>query len=120
MVALNGTGSLDGAVAWIGDAMIGPSAMAIGSLAIGTIGILLLAGRIPIQQATRAVVGCFAVFAASTIAQGLIGYADTPSLARAEASAPVSPIINQNPPSSAFDPYAGAAVPLPQEQPVFR
>jgi len=74
------------------------------------IGLLMPSGRIPVRRGATAVIGCFILFSAATIADGLLASIGEPQ-----------PEIVLNPPAPAYtataprapstDPYAGAAVP---------
>ena len=99
--------------------MVGPAATTIAILAIALIGVLLLSGHLPVRRALLVVMGCFIVFSASAIAQGIMN-----GMVRAEPTSAVPEIdetgVTPSPRSAPvpYDPYAGAAVPVRQEQPI--
>jgi len=106
------------AVDWLSATILGSLASTIAVLAVASIGFLLLAGRVDVRRAMQVVLGCFILFGASTIADGIVGVVNGPGELRV-AEAPLSPPTPVYPPTvpsaqgtpSAFDPYAGAALP---------
>jgi type IV secretory pathway VirB2 component (pilin) len=105
------------ASSWVEGALTGPVATSIAVLAIASIGLLMLGGRIDVRRSARVIIGCFIIFGASTIAAGVhwaITGGDS-GLPVAEIDAPpyYSPAAPTMPHSvpAATDPYAGAAVP---------
>jgi hypothetical protein len=84
-------------------------------IAIASVGLLLMTGRVDVRRATQVIVGCFIIFGASAIAQGIIrSIGDGDSPAGREAQAPMTAYIpdSTNPvANSTYDPYAGVAVP---------
>lgn len=105
------------ALDWLSAILLGTLGSIIAMLAVASLGILMLAGRIDLRRAGQAIFGCFILFGASTIAIGLMsalhGTGVQIETAAAEAPMPAyppAPPIAQGSPS-AFDPYAGAALP---------
>jgi hypothetical protein len=82
----------------------------------------MLTGRIDVRRAVQVVFGCFILFGASSIAQGIVagvnGFGTQQSAAPdAEppvATIPASAVSYPQKPTQPFDPYAGAAVPTQQ------
>jgi hypothetical protein len=77
----------------------------------------MLTGRIDVRRAAQVVFGCFVIFGASTIANGILaaisGGGDSPDIAQT-APPPLqfpSPPVTAQAPSTPYDPYAGAALP---------
>jgi type IV secretory pathway VirB2 component (pilin) len=106
------------AAAWVSNLLFGPLAMSIAVIAIAAIGFAMLSGRIDIRRGLSVVLGCFLLFGAKGIADGLR------SAAVDDAGNPIATV--PPPPSfpaavraangtNAFDPYAGAAV-MPAQQ----
>jgi len=105
------TNAIASAVEWVEHLLSGSIATVIAVLAVASIGFLMLQGRIDLYRAGRVVIGCFIVFSASTIAQGLIsGVTGGPSVDMAVAGPlPAPPPLEVEPVPQA-DPYAGAAL----------
>jgi type IV secretory pathway VirB2 component (pilin) len=111
------TGAIDAAVGWLQGTLLGTVATTIAVIAIATVGLLMLSGRVNVRRAVQVVVGCFIVFGASTIAAGmqtmLFGGAGAVDRRFAEEAPPPVPVTP--PPTTAvpdnYDPYAGAALP---------
>lgn len=105
--------ALPSAVQWIEAVLLGQVGTMIAVLAIAGVGFAMLQGRIALRQGIRVVLGCFILFGAPLIAQGLAGMArganDPPPVAIA---APPAPIAIPTPPPPNPDPYAGASVPM--------
>ena len=105
------------AAAWLQAMLLGTIAATIAVIAIASIGFLMLSGRTDVRRAAHMIVGCFVIFGASAIASGMVGAISRVSDSDAVVQAPTPPPAvappvgypNSNP--SAFDPYAGAAVP---------
>jgi type IV secretion system protein VirB2 len=104
------------ATAWVSDLLFGPLATAIAIIAIAWIGFAMLSGRIDIRRGLAVVFGCFLLFGARGIAEGLRSAAvseNTPTIA----AVPPPPVFAKPAPSagvqSGYDPYAGAAVMRP-------
>lgn len=101
------------AATWLEGVMTGPGATAIAILAVAAIGLGALRGRIDIMRAGKAVLGCFLIFGAATLARGISseiraeGVASPPTSELPRASPPIVPEVAKQP----YDPYAGAALP---------
>jgi type IV secretory pathway VirB2 component (pilin) len=59
------------AAGWVSDLLFGPLATAIAVIAIGWIGFAMLSGRIDLRRGLAVVFGCFLLFGAWGIADGL-------------------------------------------------
>lgn len=105
------------AARWIETVLMGPLATSLAVVAVASIGLLMLSGRVNVRRGAVVIIGCFILFGAASIAQGLRGV--TTSFAGAPALQPVpappalpvellSPPV-ADPPVSA-DPYAGASI----------
>jgi type IV secretion system protein VirB2 len=110
--------AITSAMSWVSDLLFGPLATAIAVIAIAWIGFAMLSGRIDIRRGLSLVFGCFLLFGARGITDGLRSSA-IPDSAATTASAPPPPVYANPPPSSnipnGYDPYAGAAVRRPGE-----
>jgi hypothetical protein len=75
-----------------------------------------------VRRAVQVVFGCFILFGASSIAQGIMAGVNGLSTRQAEAPGAGPPLVTAPPaamsypqkPAQPFDPYAGAAVPTQQ------
>lgn len=108
------------AALWVQNILLGTIATAVAVIAVATVGLLMLAGRIDIRRGATVVAGCFILFGAPSIAAGLRSAlaasqdAIAPPLP-ASAPPPTPPPPAPPPVSRApYDPYAGAAVPTTQ------
>jgi type IV secretory pathway VirB2 component (pilin) len=106
------------AIAWVQGMLLGTIATLIAVIAIASIGLLMLTGRIDVRRAKQAILGCFIIFGASTIAKGIItalhGTAAGPELARAVPPPPPQvppPVAYPRATRTPYDPYAGASLP---------
>ena len=104
------TESLLTASAWLQSVLLGSIASTLAILAVAAVGLLMLSGRTPIRRGTTVVIGCFILFSAATIADGLLSSLGEPHPAIAlTPPAPTYTVTEPRAPSA--DPYAGAAVP---------
>ena len=109
-----GANSLVVAAHWLQALLTGSIAAAIAVLAVASVGMLALTGRIAIRRGMSVVLGCFILFGAPGIANGLIGLGrDTggEALTVPETAAVTPP---RPPAQPGYDPYAGAGVPTRQ------
>ena len=100
-------------VAWMLGAALGTVATIVAVVAVATIGLLMLSGRLELRRGITLVLGCFILFGAGGIAAGLTGFAGTDALPPPVAKPVESPIVSRPAPAppAAYDPYAGAWVP---------
>ena len=115
--------SIYGALSWLEGTLLGPIATAIAVLAIVAMGFVLLSGRIDFRRAARLIFGCFIVFGASALAQGILGTflagdngrVISQGLLPAPPPTPANPEPNAVPADGAanpFDPYGSGKTPL--------
>jgi type IV secretory pathway VirB2 component (pilin) len=108
---------INSAVGWLETTLLGTIATTVAILAIASIGFLMIAGRIDLRRAAQVVFGCFIIFGASTIANGIIaaihgGTSSTADLTQVQPPRTLpSPPVTAHAPSTPYDPYAGAALP---------
>jgi len=116
-----GQSAITSATSWLSSGLVASFTTTIAVIAIATMGLLLLFGRIDIRRAARLVVGCFIIFGASAIAQGIfagltgdragdIAQVSTPP--PAPPPAPVNPKPNASPATpgaNPFDPYGSGS-----------
>jgi type IV secretory pathway VirB2 component (pilin) len=106
------------AIVWIEHVLLGTAATMLATIAVAGVGMLLLTGRIEMRRGASVAFGCFLIFGAATIANGIIAAvqkSEAPAVANA---APAPPSYPQSPNpvqkgqnTSGYDPYAGAALP---------
>jgi type IV secretory pathway VirB2 component (pilin) len=113
-----GSNAIASVVGWLEQTLLGSVASIVAIIAIASVGFLMLTGRIDIRRAAQVVFGCFIIFGASTITNGILGALNGSSAAAPEiAAAPPPPPVPPQPPaypkasSTPYDPYAGAALP---------
>lgn len=113
------SGALMAAADWVCTLVTGTPATILATLAVAAIGVLMLQGRLPLRRGVTVVLGCFVIFGASSIADGLMQITEgessvhqgevirPPDFVRGEpATPPRAP-----PQPQLYDPYAGASVP---------
>ena len=113
-----GSGAVAGAVQWLQSTLLGTVATTVAVIAVATVGLMMLSGRIDLRRGASVVLGCFILFGASSIASGIRSVAAAAGPAPAEPVYRVDPWLPSPPPPPArtappatSDPYAGAAVP---------
>jgi type IV secretory pathway VirB2 component (pilin) len=105
------------AVAWLEGTLLGPVATTVAIIAVASIGLMMLAGRLDVRRGLTVIAGSFVLFGASMIASGLqsslpeggqevVSYEPERPPQPAAAPTPPPPIAND-------DPYAGASVARP-------
>ena len=104
------------AIGWIQGVALGTIATSIALIAVASIGFLMFSGRLQVRRGVTVIAGCFVLFGAPVIAAGLLGSLRSGRNPPVQAAPPPSPLVAAIPkptpkPTSAYDPYAGAAVP---------
>lgn len=101
------------AVLWLQGALLGSIAIAIAVVAVASVGLLMLGGRIDVRRGLAVIAGCFILFGASAIASGLQSLlVDGREIAGISPDLPpVTPPPSPPAPPANADPYAGASVP---------
>ena len=108
------------AIDWLQSALLGSIATTAAVIAVGGVGYLMLTGRIDVRRAVQVVFGCFILFGAPNIAQGITAGISGLGAQPASVTDLEPPLIDSPPPAypkkpaQPFDPYAGAAVPTQQ------
>jgi type IV secretory pathway VirB2 component (pilin) len=100
--------ALSSALNWLEGALLGTAATTVAILAVASIGFLMLTGRTDLRRTSRVIIGCFILFSAATIANGIIGSL-RPTLPPAPVVVPPPPYVASVPTSS--DPFPGASLP---------
>ena len=106
----SGSGALEGGVAWLVALSTGSLAIGLCVLAVALVGLLMFAGRLPVREGLRVVLGCFVLLGAPAIAAGFISLSsDRDAGSIGQEREPVAPTRPELPPST-YDPYAGASL----------
>ena len=104
--------ALTSAVGWLESLLLGSLATTISILAIAVLGMVMLAGHMPLQRGGRTILGCFILFGAGAIAQALLGAATfVTGPAPVAVSQTTIEIVIPTPAPAPTDPYEGAARP---------
>ena len=107
-----GSSVIVAAVWWLQATLLGTVATTIAIIAISSVGLMMLAGRMNVRYGLTVIAGSFILFGAATIVAGIQSMAGTDLAAAPAAAPPVAPppALPQPAPANP-DPYAGAAVP---------
>jgi type IV secretory pathway VirB2 component (pilin) len=110
-----GASVLVAAVSWLQATLLGTIATTIAVIAVASVGLMMLAGRVNLRHGLTVIVGSFILFGASAIVAGIqsslaagdrgTAASSPPTITPPPAPPPVAPRRANN------DPYAGAAVP---------
>lgn len=111
----SGATPLASAVQWLQATLLGTAATAIAVIAVASLGIMMLTGRVDIRRGVTVVGGCFLLFGATGIAAGIRAAAEAGFGAGiverpAPAAAPQFESLPRPAPRAGDDPYAGASV----------
>lgn len=102
-------------LAWIQGAALGSVATTVAVIAVATIGLLMLSGRLELRRGITVVIGCFVLFGAAGVAAALTGLTGADAQRRPSTAPGPGQLSSQleraAPPPDAYDPYAGASVP---------
>lgn len=101
-------------LAWVQGAALGTVATTVAIIAVATIGLLMLSGRLELRRGITVAIGCFILFGAAGVAGALTGLGSAearPSLVAVQGPGPLEIQTRSTPPPAAYDPYAGASVP---------
>ncbi len=115
-----GSSPIAAAVLWLQGTLLGTIATTVAVIAVASVGVMMLTGRIDLRRGATVVLGCFVLFGASSIAAGIqaaamsAGGAEEPAVAHAIAQP--SPLALPPPPDLTYDPYAGASVRRPRNR----
>jgi type IV secretion system protein VirB2 len=106
--------SLEAAMGWIQALLLGQLGTTIAVLAVAFAGFNMLWGRLSPKDGLRVILGCFILFGAPAIAQGLVSAVQgsaQPEVIASSAPAPAPVLAPKAPPPpniNPFDPYTGA------------
>lgn len=116
MIGDGQTNVLLAAARWIEALLLGPLASSVAVIAVASVGLLMLTGRVNVRRGLTMILGCFILFGAGAIAQGLRGGV---ALVASDVPAPLPPqepqtleplLVAPAPAQPPSDPYAGAAL----------
>lgn len=103
------TSRLAAAMDWITGALLGPLAVSLCVIAVASLGLAMLTGRLPLRRGLEVVLGCFVLLGAPVIASAFIGGAQREAVPLPPPPAPAEPARAELPPAD-YDPYAGASL----------
>jgi type IV secretory pathway VirB2 component (pilin) len=108
-----GSSPLVAAMLWLQNTLLGTIALSVAIIAVASVGLLTLTGRIHLRHGATVILGCFVLFGASSIVAGLQAAVAGGDAGSADiASIPPPPAVVVPPmPERNSDPYAGASVP---------
>jgi len=106
-----GSSVLVAAVWWLQATLLGTIATTIAVIAVSSVGLMMLTGRVNIRYGLTVIAGSFILFGASTIAAGIQASMAGAELAAAPYAPPPAPPALPAPPPGNRDPYAGASLP---------
>ncbi|WP_084238477.1 TrbC/VirB2 family protein [Sphingomonas asaccharolytica] len=113
-----GSSVLVAAISWLQDVLLGTVATSIAVIAVAAIGFGMLTGRVNIRHGATVILGCFILFGASTIVNGLryaasgVGGDTAPPVVVVAPPPPPPPHVQPTGVPAPYDPYAGASVPI--------
>jgi type IV secretion system protein VirB2 len=108
-----GSSVLVAAVSWLQGTLLGTVATTVAIIAVASVGLMMLAGRLNLRYGLTIIAGAFILFGASTIVAGIRSltggdFAGVPG--GASPPVPPPPALPALPPANP-DPYAGASMP---------
>jgi len=109
-----GSSVLVAAIVWLEQTLLGTVATSVAIIAVATVGLMMLSGRVDLRHGATVILGCFIIFGASAIVAGIEAFAgrgDSAVAYRPEPPPPPLPPPAPPPEPGSNDPYAGAAVP---------
>jgi type IV secretion system protein VirB2 len=96
---------------WLTGVLLGNVAISLCIIAVATVGLALMTGRLAIRDGVRVAIGCFVLLGAPAIAAGFLKVADETVSPRSA----MGPVVDATaepsllPPAN-YDPYAGASL----------
>lgn len=112
-----GSGALVAAVAWLQGTLLGTVATSVAVVAVASVGLGMLTGRVDWRRGVTVIFGCFILFGAAGIVAGLqaasSGIGGGSDFAALPAPPPIAApaALPPAPRPTTYDPYAGASVP---------
>ncbi len=107
-----GESTILGALRWVEAVVTGPLATGIAVLAVAGVGLFMLTGRIDYRRGIQTIVGCFVLFGAASISNGIIGYSslENGTSVPIQMQMQMAPALPAPKKSDPYDPYAGASL----------
>lgn len=102
---------LSGAVHWTVSLLVGSLARTVAVIAVALFGVSMLQGRLSRRRGGVLILGCFVLFAAPLIGQGLLGGLGAAMSGDGAFGEAVPSYRPSKPMPSVYDPYDGAAIP---------
>lgn len=99
---------------WLQNTMLGTVATTIAVIAVASVGLMMLTGRLHIRRGLTVLVGCFLLLGSPAIAAGIRSFlagGDAPAISYAPPAPPPPAYARPAPPPANADPYAGASLP---------
>lgn len=110
--------ALVASVEWLEATALGNAATSVAVIAVAAIGLLMLAGRLELRRGLTVVAGCFILFGAASIGAAITGLGNVRNAPPPSNPPGPSPLASATAAADqarpAYDPYAGASVPLRQ------
>jgi len=107
-----GSSVIAAALWWLQATLLGTVATTVAIVAVASVGLMMLAGRVDVRYGLTVIAGSFILFGASSIVAGIqasLGGAEI--AAESYAPPPPPPALPPPPPPAGGDPYAGASLP---------
>ncbi|QNO26376.1 TrbC/VirB2 family protein [Sphingopyxis sp. OPL5] len=96
---------------WLADVATGSISLVAATIAVAGIGFGMLAGRVHLRRGATVILGCFILFAAPSLANGFVQWANGGGDAVPQAAmAPPLPLTPAPPPAQLSAPYAGPSL----------
>lgn len=98
-------------IAWTNGVLLGELAIGLCVIAVASVGLMMLGGRLPVRQGMRVVLGCFVLLGAPVIAAAFVtSWEDAVPPAPLPAIEPSPELPRVDLPPANYDPYAGASL----------
>jgi hypothetical protein len=105
---------------WVQGTLLGTVATTVAVIAVASVGLGMLTGRVDVRRGVGVIVGCFVLFGATSIVKGvqsgIPGTGDETPAYVAPPPVPIRAPVTPSPapkPTSGYDPYAGASMSTP-------
>lgn len=102
---------IEASIDWITGTLLGTVALSLCILAVAVVGLMMLAGQMPVKHGLRVVLGCFILLGAPVIASAFLQAAPSGMAVSAVSPIPMEADPRADIPAADYDPYAGASLP---------